>query len=386
MSIMSNRQVSGFLQCVTAAVCLTAVAPDARAEHGGPSNGALTVDPAIGAYASDNGLSGRLSIAGSDTMRPLVAKLAAHFTAMHLGAQIAVEGTGSGSAVREFLLGISYQRRGDKVRGRGTTGGSNTVELLASSRQLTEDELKGFESNHGHQPLEVPIAMDAVAIYVHRDNPVLELSMEQVDAIFSKDRKRGHSPLTAWKQVGVQTALGDQSIRLYGRDKKSGTRDFFKHVALQDGELKSELLEQPGSASEIIAIAQDPLAIGYAGVGFQVSAVRTVPVAPAAGHPAVQPSVEAVTSGAYPLSRFLYLYVKDQKGNMAPVVKEFLAFVNSRQGQETVARANLYPLPNTQVAKNRRELGFPPSPLAQGGVGDHDLALAGESTGRPPVR
>ena len=386
MSIMSSRQVSGFLQCVTAAVCLGAVAPDARAEHGGPGNGGLTVDPTIGSYAGDNGLSGKLSIAGSDTMRPLVAKLAAQFTAVHPAVQIAVEGTGSGSAVREFLLGISYQRRGDKVRGRGTTGGSTTVELLASSRQLTEDELSGFESNHGHRPLEVPIAMDAVAIYVHRDNPVQELAMEQVDAIFSKDRKRGHAPITIWKQVGVQTALGDQSIRLYGRDKKSGTREFFKHVALKDGELKSELMEQPGSASEIIAIAQDPLAIGYAGVGFQVSAVRTVPVAAAAGQLAVQPSAEAVISGAYPLGRSLYLYVKNQKDDMAPVVKEFLAFVNSRQGQETIARANFYPLPNTQVAKNRQELGLPQSPIAQGDVAENDLLFAEKTVGRPTVR
>jgi phosphate transport system substrate-binding protein len=386
MSIISSRQVGGLLQCVTAAVCLAALAPDARAEHGAPGNGGLTVDPAIASYTSDNGLSGRLSIAGSDTMRPLVAKLAAQFTAVHPGAQIAVEGTGSGSAVREFLLGISYQRRGDKVRGRGTTGGSNTVELLASSRQLNEDELKGFESNHGHRPLEVPIAMDAVAIYVHRDNPVQELAMEQVDAIFSKDRKRGHAPITTWKQVGVHTGLGEQPIHLYGRDKKSGTREFFKHVALKDGELKPELLEQPGSASEIIAIAQDPLAIGYAGVGFQISAVRTVPVAAVSGQPAVQPSAETVTSGAYPLGRSLYLYVKDQKDDLAPVVKEFLAFVNSRQGQETVARANFYPLPNTQVAKNRQELGLPQSPIAQGDVGETDVLLAGQAAGRPTVR
>jgi phosphate transport system substrate-binding protein len=376
MNIMSSRLVSGFLQCFTAAVCLGALAPEAGAEHAGPGNGGITVDSTIASYASENELSGKLSIAGSDTMRPLVAKLAAQFTTVHPAVQIAVEGTGSGSAVREFLLGMSYQRRGDKANGRGTAG-SSAVELLASSRQLTEDELKGFESNQGYRPLEVPIAMDAVAIYVHRDNPVQELAMEQVDAIFGKDYKRGHAPITTWKQVGVQTTLGDQPIRLYGRDKKSGTRAFFKHVALKDGELKSDLLEQPGSASEIIAIAQDPLAIGYAGVGFQVSAVRTVPVAAAAGQPAVSPSAETVTSGAYPLGRSLYLYVKkNPKDDLAPEVKEFLSFVNSRQGQETVARANFYPLPNNQVAKNRQGLGLPQEPMARNVPGENDLLLA----------
>lgn len=385
MNLMSSRQVSGILRCVTAAVCLGAFVPAASAEHGGPGNGGITIDPAIASYAGDNRLSGKLSIAGSDTMRPLMAKLAAQFMAVHPAAQIAVEGTGSVSAVREFLLGMSYQRRGDKANGRGTAG-SAAVELLASSRQLTDDELKGFESNHGYRPVEVPIAMDAVAIYVHRDNPVQQLTMEEVDAMFGQDRKRGHGPITTWKQVGVQTALGEQPIHLYGRDKKSGTREFFKHVALKDSELKPELLEQPGSASEIMAIAQDPLAIGYAGVGFQVSAVRTVPVAAANGQPAVQPSAETVTSGAYPLGRSLYLYVKDQKDDLAPVVKEFLAFVNSRQGQETVARANFYPLPNTQVAKNRQELGLPQSPIAQGDAGESDVLLAGKSVGRPTAK
>lgn len=386
MSIMPSRQVSGILRWVTATACLAVVAPNAGAEHGGPGIGGVTVDPTIAPHVSDNSLSGRISIAGSDTMRPLVTKLAAQFTTLHPGTQVAVEGTGSASAVREFMLGISHQRRGDKVRGRGTTGGSTTVELLASSRQLTEDELQGFKSNHGHRPLEVPIAMDAVAVYVHRDNPVQELSMDQVDAIFGKDHKRGHTPITTWKQVGVQTLLGEQPLHLYGRDRKSGTREFFKHVALKEGEFRPEVLEQPGSASEIIAIAQDPLAIGYAGVGFQISAVRVVPVSSGAGQAAVHPSAESVTSGTYPLSRSLYLYVKDQKDDMEPEVKAFLGFVNSRQGQETVARANFYPLPNLQVAKNRQELGLPPSPLARGNVGENGLALAGESAGGPTVR
>lgn len=381
MKIMSGRTVSGFLRCFTAILCLGAFAPEAGAEHAGPGNGGITVDSTIASYASENALSGKLSIAGSDTMRPLVAKLAAQFSAVHPAAQIAVEGTGSGSAVREFMLGMSYQRRGDKANGRGTAG-SAAVELLASSRQLTEDELKGFESNHGYRPLEVPIAMDAVAIYVHQNNPVQQLTMEEVDAMFGQDRKRGHVPITTWKQVGVQAPLGDQPIHLYGRDKKSGTRAFFKHVALKDGELKSDLLEQPGSASEIIAIAQDPFAIGYAGVGFQVSAVRTVPIAAGPGQPAVQPSAETVVSGAYPLGRSLYLYVKKNPNEeLAPVVKEFLSFVNSRQGQETVARASFYPLPNTQVAKNRQELGLPQEPIARGGRGERDFLLVEKAAG-----
>ena len=343
-----------------AAAMLVLTGAHARAEHAGLSGGGgPSVDPAIEPYVNHNGLQGKLSIAGSDTMRPLISKLAAQFSSLHPGAQIAVEGTGSSTAIREFLLGLSYQRRGDKVQSKGTAG-SNTVELLASSRQLTEAESKGFESNYGYRPLEVPIAMDAVAVYVNKDNPIQRLTLAEVDALFGKDHKRGLTSITNWSQIGLgDSALAKQPVHLYGRDKRSGTREFFKHVALNDGELVDDVIEQPGSASEVIAIAQDPLAVGYAGAGFNISAVRQVPIAAQPEGPALLPSVETVTSGDYPLGRSLYLYVKKSpKEKLDPVVEEFLAFVNSRQGQETVARANFYPLTATQVVTNLQNLGL----------------------------
>lgn len=326
--------------------------------------GAMVIDPAMESYTGQNGLSGKLSIAGSDTMRPLVSKLAAQFMSIHPTAQIGVEGTGSTGAIREFLLGLSYQRRGDKAIGRGT-GGAASVELLASSRRLTDDELGGFESNYGYRPMEVPVALDAVAIYVNKDNPIPRLTIDEIDAIFSKTRKRGHAPIEIWGQAGVEGPLAKQPIHLYGRDKRSGTREFFRHVALKDSELHDSLVEQPGSASEILAIAQDPLAIGYAGTGFEIASVRTVPIIGEGGGAAQLPSQETVTAGTYPLGRSLYLYVrKDPKDKLDPLVKEFLSFVNSRQGQETVARANFYPLTVDQVAKNRQELGLTKGAMA----------------------
>lgn len=350
----------------------------AAAEHAGVgAAGAQRIDPAVERYNSQSRVEGKLSIAGSDTMKPVISKLAAQFLSLHPGAEIAVEGVGSGAAVREFQLGISYQRRGDKVRG-GGTGGSNRVQLLASSRQLTEEEQRGFEYNHGYRPLEVPIARDAVAIYVHKDNPVQQLNLAQIDAIFDKDLKRGLPAISTWGQVGPpESALATQPIRLYGRDKRSGTREFFKHVALKGGELRETVKEQPGSASEIIAIAHDPLAIGYAGTGFNIPDVRQVPIAIQPDHAPVLPSVETVTSGTYPLGRSLYVYVnKDPKEPLNQLVAEFLTFVNSRQGQETVARVGLYPLTGIQVARNLQDLGLRTAVVA-GMPGDNqDLLIA----------
>lgn len=355
-----HRGARSVVTALATAAVLSLFGGYAGAEHAGLSSvGGPTVDPAIEPYTNHNGLQGKLSIAGSDTMRPLISKLSAQFLSLHPGAQIAVEGTGSSAAIREFLLGLSYQRRGDKVQSRGT-GGSNTVELLASSRQLTEDEQKGFESNYGYQALEVPIAMDAVAIYVHKDNPIQHLTLAQIDGIFGKDHKRGQTTINNWSQVGLlDPPFTQQPIHTYGRDKRSGTREFFKHVALRDGELIDTVMEQPGSASEIIAIAQDPLAVGYAGAGFSISDVRQVPVAMQSDQTAYLPSVDTVTSGTYPLGRSLYLYVKkNPKDKLDPFVAEFLSFVNSRQGQETVARASFYPLTRAQVAKNLQDLGL----------------------------
>ena len=355
-----HRGARSVFTALATAAALSLFGGYAGAEHAGLNGaGGPTVDPAIEPYTNHNGLQGKLSIAGSDTMRPLISKLSAQFLSLHPGAQIAVEGTGSSAAIREFLLGLSYQRRGDKVQSRGTAG-SNTVELLASSRQLTEDEQKGFESNYGYQTLEVPIAMDAVAIYVHKNNPIQRLTLAQIDGIFGKDHKRGQAAISNWSQVGLlESSLAQQPIHLYGRDKRSGTREFFKHVALKDGDLVDRVVEQPGSASEIIAIAQDPLAVGYAGAGFNISDVRQVPIASQPDQSALLPSVDTVTSGTYPLGRSLYLYVKKNPNDkLDPFVAEFLSCVNSRQGQETVARASFYPLTGAQVAKNLQDLGL----------------------------
>ena len=355
-----HRGARSVITALATAAALSLFGGYAGAEHAGLNGaGGPTVDPAIEPYTNHNGLQGKLSIAGSDTMRPLISKLSAQFLSLHPGAQIAVEGTGSSAAIREFLLGLSYQRRGDKVQSRGTAG-SNAVELLASSRQLTEEEQKGFEFNYGYRPLEVPIAMDAVAIYVHKNNPIQRLTLAQIDGIFGKDHKRGQAAISNWSQVGLlESSLAQQPIHLYGRDKRSGTREFFKHVALKDGDLVDTVVEQPGSASEIIAIAQDPLAVGYAGAGFNISDVRQVPIASQPDQSALLPSVDTVTSGTYPLGRSLYLYVKKNPNDkLDPFVAEFLSFVNSRQGQETVARASFYPLTGAQVAKNLQDLGL----------------------------
>ena len=301
-------------------------------------------------YRPMTSVEGRLSIAGSDTMRPLLVKLAADFSRNHSKAKVAVEGGGSSQGLREFVLGLSGQRRGDKARGTGTEGASS-VTVFASSRALNEQESGHFTSRFGYEPLAIPIAMDAVAIYVHASNPIPRLSLEQLASIYGTGAA---APLATWGQLGLGERWSQAPIDVYGRDNRSGTKTFFSELVLQGKPQKPTVLEEPGSASEVLAIARNPFAIGYAGIGFTISDIRVVPLAKTENDPAVPPTAESVTTGAYPLSRPLYLYINsDPNSAMHPVLLEFLRYVNSAQGQAVVLAAKAYPLPQTTLETNQ---------------------------------
>lgn len=298
------------------------------------------------AYLPVTTVEGRLAIAGSDTMRPLLVRLAADFSRNHPKAKLAVEGGGSTEGLREFVLGLSSQRRGDKARGTGTEGAS-TVTVFASSRALGEKERGYFVSRFGYEPTEMPIAMDAVAVYVHASNPIPHLSLEQLAGIYGTA-----TATTTWGQLGLGEQWSQAPIEPHGRDNRSGTRTLFSEAVLHGKGQNVTAIEEPGSASMVMAIARNPFSIGYAGIGFNISDVRAVPLLSREGV-AVPPTADAVMNGSYPLSRSLYLYINsDPASRMHPVLLEFLRYVNSRQGQSVVQAAQAFPLPPASLEKN----------------------------------
>lgn len=333
---------------------LVGMAGRAEAEQTG-ANGKPVVDSGIANYVAASGVSGRLTVAGSDTMQPLVVRLAAEFRRHHPEVKIGVEGGGTEAALAGFLDEHAQSRRGDgNVSGHL---GSNGISLMASSRELTPLEIQKFVSRHGYEPTAIPIAQDAVAVYAHKDAPLPGLTLEQVDALFSKSRKRGLQEITTWGQLGLNNGWEQHPVRLYGRDKRSGTQAFVKDHVLLGGEFKETVKEEPGSASVVVAVARDPFGIGYSGIGFEASMVRALPLAEKAGMPFVKPSAESATDGTYPLRRYLYFYVnKKPNEELEAVLREFLKFVNSREGQAAVAKAGVYPLTSAQVAKNLQAL------------------------------
>ena len=349
LSRHSVRWSSGMASLVSLMITVGA----ATAEHG--PMGKPAVDPKVISYTAAREVSGTLKLAGSDTMQTILSRLGKEFRRYHPGAILSIEGGGSSAAVKEF---VNTPPRSKPV---SQSNSDEPILLVASSRVLSTSEVKQFTSKRGYPPTALPVAVDAVGFYVHRDNPVPHLTLEQVDAMFSTTRHRGYpQQLTRWGQLGVNNGWEAMSINLYGRDQKSGTRAFIKEQVLEHGEFTLAVHEEPGAASVILALSRDPFAIGYSGIGLQASTVRAVPLAEKEGMPYVLPSAETVLNESYPLRRFLYLYAdKSPNAPLPPLAEEFLAFVNSREGQQAVIKAGFYPLPAKEVQQSLAALTVP---------------------------
>ena len=355
-TVQNQRVRASGLIAAFVSIAMLGLMGRASAEHPG-IHGKPVVDAAVAAYVPVGKVAGAFTIEGSDTMQPIVAKIASAFREWQPDIKIAVQGGGTNMALLGFLQDQSTIRRGDgsPKGGHHVSGG---IALLAASRPLTENERKDFWSRYGYDVMEIPIALDAIAVYVNRQNPIDGLALEQLDAIFSKDRKRGlQEEITTWGQLGLKDDWSQQPIHRYGQDQRSGTRAIFIQKVLQDGMLRPDVQVKAGPASEILALSRDVLGIGYASIGFQASTVRIIPLAERVGAAFVAASPESVANGTYPLSRQLYLYAKkDPKAGLQPEILEFFKFVNSRGGQDMVVKAGAYPLPARQVAKNLEAL------------------------------
>jgi phosphate transport system substrate-binding protein len=326
----------------------------ALAEQVGPF-ASVNVDANLAHYNPQSQIAGTVKVRGSETMYPLLSRLSLEFQRRQPKVILDVKGGGSTKGIEEFLQPPLY-KSGKVVLQEERP---NQFWLLASSRELFDAEIKQFVSENGYEPLAVPIAVDAVAVYVHKDNPLPGLTLDQIDAMFSSTRKRGaKTALNRWGQLGLSDGWDQAQIQLYGRDRRSGTRAFFQEHVLAGGEFLPTLHEEPGAASVILNLSRDQLGIGYSGLGLQSSTVRVIPLAENEGMPYVTPSSVTITDETYPLRRVLYLYVnKNPKGAIPPAVKEFLAFVMSQEGQEAVIKAGFFPLPMNQISKTAVALG-----------------------------
>lgn len=295
------------------------------------------VDPALKPYQPVSGISGNLNSIGSDTLNNLMTFWAEQFRRLYPNVNIQIEGKGSATAPPALAAG--------------------TAQLGPMSRAMKPEEEEAFEQKHGFRPTRISVALDCLAVYVHRENPIQGLSLDQVDGIFSKTRKSGHPDLVTWGQLGLTGAWESLPLSLYGRNSASGTYAYFKEHALAKGDFKDTVKEQPGTAAVVNGVANDRAGIGYGGIGYRTSEVRALPLAKKSGEPFVEPSFENALSGKYPLGRALYIYVAKKPGQpLPPLVKEFLKFVLSKEGQEIVVKDGYGPLPAKAIAQQLKQL------------------------------
>ena len=294
----------------------------------------IEIDAAIKPYAKVSGVSGNLNSVGSDTLNNVMTMWAENFQKVYPNVKIQIEGKGSGTAPPALIAGTS--------------------QLGPMSREMKPSEIDDFDKKFGYPPTKVKVAIDALAIFVNKDNPLKQLTLTQADAIFSKGRAcGGPKDIATWGELGLSGAWADKPISLYGRNSASGTYGFFKEHALCNGDYKDTVKEQPGSASVVQGISEDQYGIGYSGIGYKTSGVKTLALAKKDGEPFIETDPAEVYAGKYPLARFLYVYVnKAPNKPLDPLVKQFLLYVLSHEGQEVVVKDGYLPLlGNTDMAE-----------------------------------
>jgi phosphate transport system substrate-binding protein len=308
---------------------------------GVPAGAQVQVDPNLPPYRPVQGVSGTIKSVGSDTMNNLMTLWAEGFLREYPNVQVEVEGKGSSTAPPALIEG--------------------TAAFGPMSRPMKSAEIDAFEQRYGYKPVELPTSIDMLAVYVNKDNPVACLSLEQVDAMFSRNRKRGaSSDIRTWGEAGLTGEWAKAPISLYGRNAASGTYGYFKEHALGKGDYKDEVKEQPGSSSVVQGVASDRYAVGYSGIGYKTADVKAVPLSEKGGE-CVPATPEHAYTGDYPLARFLYVAVNARPGTpLDPLRRELIKYVFSRQGQEVVVKDGYYPVGAEIAREALRSVGIAP--------------------------
>jgi phosphate transport system substrate-binding protein len=328
---MSNWYTRFFFADVAAAMLGTFI---------GGAGAQTQVDPALADYKPVSGVSGTIKSIGSDTMNNQMTLWAEGFHKHYPAVNVEIEGKGSTTAPPALIAG--------------------TAQFGPMSREMKAKETDDFEKKYGYKPTMLATSVDLLAVYVHKDNPIKGLTLQQIDAIFSKTRKGGlKDDVRTWGDLGLTGEWANKPISLYGRNAASGTYGFFKERALFGGDYKDSVKEQPGSSSVVQSVASDKYGIGYSGIGYKTADVRAVPVAEKAGAAFVEADPAHAYSGDYPLFRFLQVYINYKPGSeLDPLRREFIKYMFSKQGQSDVIKDGFFPIPAVAAAETLKSVGI----------------------------
>lgn len=298
------------------------------------------VDSNLPEYTVASGVSGNFSSVGSDTLANLMTLWAEEFKRLYPSVNIQIQAAGSSTAPPALTEG--------------------TANMGPMSREMKDNEIEAFENKYGYKPTAIPVAIDALAVFVHKDNPIEGLTIAQVDAIFSSTLRCGYSQsIDTWGQLGLSGAWQNRDLQLFGRNSVSGTYGYFKETALCTGDFKNSVNEQPGSASVVQSVTTSINGIGYSGLGYTTSSVKAVAIAKEEGQEFFAANPQNALAGNYPLARFLFVYVnKEPNKPLSALDQEFIKLILSRTGQEVVLKDGYIPLPLNVVEATHKALGF----------------------------
>ncbi len=324
---------SKLLQTISMSLLAVSLSSIATSSYAGSK-----LDKKLPEYQKASGVTGNLSSVGSDTLANLMALWTEEFTHLYPNVNVQVQAAGSSTAPPAL-----------------TEGTSNFGPM---SRKMKDKELQAFEKKYGYKPTAIAVAIDALAVYVHKDNPIKGMTIAEVDAIFSSTRKcKGKKDITKWGDVGLKGSWKNKSIQIYGRNSVSGTYGYFKKKALCKGDYKTTVNEQPGSASVVQSVSASLNGIGYSGIGYKTSGVRAIALTKKAGKPFIAATPENAANKTYPLGRKLWVYINKQPNRpLSPMQKEFIKMVLSKRGQKIVIKDGYIPLSAKQVKKQLTKL------------------------------
>ncbi|MDQ7074107.1 MAG: phosphate ABC transporter substrate-binding protein [Gammaproteobacteria bacterium] len=304
----------------------------------GSAKAALPVDSTLPDYSTTSELSGTLSSVGSDSLEKIMQQWQATFKQRHPNVQTKIKAKGSSTAPKALI--------------------KEEANIGPMSRKMKRTEVKAFKEKYGYKPTKIPVAMDTLAIYVHKDNPIKGLRFADLDSIFSHEHKCGkHKEIKVWGDLGLTGKWKNQTIHAYGRNKKSGTYGYIKKRALCNGAYGKEVSQEENFESITKKVAVSLGGIGYASMAYQNKSVRIIPMAKSRGQKLVLPTPENTLNRHYPLGRFLYVYInRDPTKPVAEVEWEFIKLMLSKQGQEIISNNGYIPLSLKMIKKTLKKL------------------------------
>jgi len=305
---------------------------------------AIALDQNLPGYRLVATLSGHIKSIGSDTLGREAALWASAFEKLYPDVKIDIEAKGSATAPPALLDGMA--------------------QFGPMSRPMMAEETAAFDAKYGYKVSRFRVAVDALAVYVNKDNPIPCLTLPQVNGIFASTIKApGSANIKTWGDLGLTGEWAAQPIALYSRNAVSGTYEYFRETALYGGDYKPDIKQLPGSEAVVESVAGDKFGIGYSGIGYKTDSVRAVPLASYYGATCYDVSVEPTLSGKYPIARYLYVYVnKNPAQPLEPLRAEFIKYILSKDGQTQTEKDRFYPITNEIREAELRKLGISTAP------------------------